>query len=178
MTEPTPDEEVVENDGFRDAVRSAVRPIVIGLAVMIAFVGVAGGIATTALFVQAHDIKGTQDEIVASRIEGAAGACRKDNNIRRNAGRAAREKAEDFVKLQYEALGTTFAQQTPKIQALTLRFYAEQEQVTLDSYPHRDCSTPEAIAEFNRSQPPDPEPCVPAPGGLCAPNPTTTTTAP
>lgn len=157
------------DDDFTVAVRRAVRPVVWGIISLIGVVSLAGGITIGALVVQAHDIKATQADIVVSRTEAAAGACRKDNAIRRAAGVAARKKAEDFVKLQYEATGASFEQMPPKIQALTLRFYAEQEQVTLDSYPHRDCSSPAAIAAFNRSQPADPEPCTPAPGGLCAP---------
>lgn len=177
------DDTPADDDAFNSAVRRAVHPLVIGLAILIAVVTFAGGTALLGLVMQARDtqrqarqLAALVDDIQESREQATIGGCRKDNAIRRSAGLAGRRAAEDFVKLQYEALGTSFEQQTPRIQELTLRYFDEQEQVKLDSYPHRDCSSFAKADEFNRHQPLDTEPCVPKFPGLCAPPTTTTTT--
>lgn len=73
MTEPEQVVQVVdvEDDGFTTAVRGAVRPIVVGLFVLIALVTVAGGIAVGAIALQARDI-------IHARTEGRAYTCAGD----------------------------------------------------------------------------------------------------
>lgn len=156
-----------------DSMREDVRRMALGVFGILACVIALGVAGFLILDDRADDIAAATTQIQESRLDNAAGTCRKDNAIRRAAANAARQKAIDFVKLQEEATGM---KTPPHLQPFAERFYDEQEQVTLDAYPHRDCSTPEAIAEFNENQPPDPEPCEPAPGGLCAPVTTTTST--
>ena len=154
-----------------DEIKRYVRTIARGVLAILVAIGIVTLGGWWDLNGKTSDIKHAQSAIQTSRLVNAKNGCLKDNAIRRAAGEAGLRKAQDFVKLQYEALGTTFEQQSPKIKELTLRFFAEQKQAALDSYPHRDCSTAAAINYFNQHQPHDPEPCVNPHHGLCGPDP-------
>lgn len=183
--EMTPVAVDVEDEGFRKAVKEAVRPIVIGLVVLIAVVTLAGGIAVVALAVQARDLQSQNaelkrqndalerlvKEIIATRTESRRTQCLRENTIRHDAGEAAAQKARDFIKAQqaYSGAGPS----TGKLKDAEDAYIESQKRVTLDAYPRRDCS--DAGIEAFYSHPPtdpDPTPCVPDGQGLCSSAPT------
>ena len=108
------------------------------------------------------------DDIVAARTEARYTTCLRDNTIRHDAGEAAAKKAQDFIDANRRFYKTPPA--TGALKQAEIDYVNSQRQVTLDSYPLRDC-TKAGIKAFYENPPPAPPtvPCTPDGRGLCVP---------
>ncbi len=108
------------------------------------------------------------NEIIATRNESRLTQCRRDNSIRHDAGEAAAKKAQDFIDSQkrYTHAGPS----TGTLLQAEKDYVASQREVTLESYPLRDCTH---IDEYYKNPPPpapEEKACVPDGKGLCKTN--------
>lgn len=141
MTEAEPDEVVqvvdVENDRFTSAVRQAVKPLVIGLAVLVAAVFLAGGIAVGALVIQSNDI-------IQSRSEGQVRTCGSDQYFEIHHNALAQADRDVWSTALADNAKTKPASERPAI-----KIYAEVIESKYESteVPVRACS-PAAIRAY------------------------------
>lgn len=104
--------------------------------------------------------------IVATRTEARHTSCLRDNAIRYEAGEAAAKKAQDFIDANRKFYKTPPA--TGALLQAERDYVASQRQVTLDSYPRRDCTAAGIRAFYENPPHAPPEPtCVPDRKGLC-----------
>lgn len=167
MTEAEEAEEaaIEESDAFASAVRKAVRPLVVGLAILLALVTVAGVIAVGALVVQAKSI-------IHTRADGTVRTCGSDQ----------------YFEIHHNALAGTNQQVTTKVygdfsrrlgpnEAKAVRDYAAAISVEFEKtkVPVRGCSG-EAIAAYIkwRTEHPTAVKCATDSHGYCKVPPTAT----
>lgn len=106
------------------------------------------------------------NQIIATRTEARRTQCLRDNEVRHDAGEAAAKKARDFIDSSkaYSGAGPSEG----ALKEAEDAYVESQRRVTLESYPHRDCSDDGIVAYYkNPPAPQGGEACVPDHMGLC-----------
>lgn len=169
MTEPETPEVVqvvdVENDGFTSAVRQAVKPLAIGLAVLIGVVSVAGGIAVGALIIQANDI-------IHTRSDGQVRTCGSDQYFEIHHNSLVQANQDVFNQLLADTAKTKPASDGPGIKAYAAMINARFEKTKVDV---RGCSRADVKAYIKwRTEHPTAVDCETNAHGYCKTPPVST----
>lgn len=139
-----------------------IRRLIIASVVIVVVLGGTWGLQSNSTD---RNLQRAVDDIVEARTEARNTTCLRDNAIRRDAGEAAARKAQDFIDAQRAYTGAPAS--TGKLKAAEEAYVESQRAVTLDAYPHRDCSKAGIDAFYANPPAPDPEPCIPDGKGLC-----------